>query len=284
MSVFQSLVIFARLVKLEHSIFALPFAYLGLFWAAEGWPGLSDFLLVTVAMVAVRSFAMAVNRVADLPFDRINPRTKDRPSVTGEIAPATVRNIALVMAGIFVVACGFMNTMTLALSPVALFLAGGYSYAKRFTWLCHFWLGAVLGLAPMGGWLAHAGSMDLAPVLMGLGVTLWVAGFDILYALLDIDFDREVGLHAVPARFGTDAALLLSGFSHGLAALLFLLAGWAAGAGWFYFLAAAGVGLTLVVEHAILRPDDPGRINMAFFTINGAIAVLLFVGVLGSVL
>lgn len=271
---------FARLVKIEHSVFALPFAYAGMVMAARGWPGWRIFLLVTVAMVAVRSFAMAVNRLVDLPLDRQNPRTQNRPLVTGEISVASARVMTLVAAVIFVLACAGLNTLVSALSPVALILAGGYSFTKRFTFLCHYWLGAVLGLAPVAGWLAVTASFDLAPVLLGLGVTFWVAGFDILYATQDQAFDRAHGLHAIPARMGLPSALALAAFSHANTAIFFLLAGWAAGAGWPYYLVAAAIGAVLAYEHTLVRPDDLSRVNTAFFTVNGVVAVMIFAGVL----
>lgn len=270
----------AKLIKIEHSIFALPFAYTGMLWAAGGWPGWRVFVLVSVAMVAVRSFAMAVNRVADLPFDRANPRTQDRPLVSGALAVGPVKAAIAVCAVVFVLAAAGLNTTVLALSPFALFIAGGYSYAKRFTWLCHYWLGATLGLAPLGGWLAVTGQFHLAPVLLGFGVCLWVAGFDILYALQDQDFDRDVGLYSIPARFGTTAGLGFSEFSHLLAVVLFALAGWAAGAGVAYFLTVAGIGAALLYEHSLVSDTDLSRIDKAFFTVNGVIAMFLLLGVL----
>lgn len=274
------LVSFSRLVKIEHSVFALPFAYSGMVMAAGGWPGWRVFLLVTVAMVAVRSFAMAVNRLADLPFDRENPRTQGRPLVTGEVSVASARRIAVLTALVFVLASAGLNTLVLALSPVALILAGGYSYTKRLTFLCHYWLGAVLGLSPLAGWLAVVPAFHLAPVLLGLGVTFWVAGFDILYATQDVDFDRAHGLRAVPARFGIPAALAIAAFSHANTAIFFLLAGWAANAGWPYYLVAAAIGAVLAYEHTLVKPDDLRRVNTAFFTVNGVVAVMIFVGVL----
>ena len=278
----RSLKVFARMVKIEHSVFALPFAYVGCLWAANGWPGWRVFLLVTVAMVAVRSFAMAVNRLADLPFDRANPRTANRPLVTGEISPRAVKCIILATALVFVAAAAGLNVTVLALSPVALIVAGGYSYAKRFTWLCHFWLGATLGLAPLGGWLAVTGSLTPAPVLLALGVTFWVAGFDILYALQDADFDRDVGLYSIPAVFGTETALALSGFCHASTAIHFVMAGWVAGMGWAYGLTAVGIAVVLAYEHVVVKPRDLSKLGLAFFTLNGLIALALLAGVLAD--
>lgn len=269
-----------RMIKIEHSVFALPFAYLGLFCAARGWPGWRPFLLVALAMVAVRSFAMAVNRLADVEIDRRNPRTAMRPLVTGEIGLVEARVFALGMAALFVVACWAMNPLVLALSPVALAIAGGYSWTKRFTWLCHFVLGATLGLAPIAGWLAFDPVFKLGVVLFGVGVTFWVAGFDILYACQDHDFDVAEGLRSIPARFGLQTALTLSGFCHGVTAILFALAGWGVGLGWGYFAALAVVCGLLWQQHRLVRPDDLSRVNMAFFTLNGVVAAGLFAGAL----
>ncbi len=276
----QGFVSFARLVKIEHSVFALPFAYCGMVMAAGGWPGWRVFILVTVAMVAMRSFAMIVNRLADLPFDRRNPRTQERPLVTGAVSVRSARRMALATALVFVLAAAGLNTLVLSLTPVALILAGGYSYAKRFTFLCHYWLGAVLGLAPVAGWLAVVPAFHMAPVLLGLGVTFWVAGFDILYATQDVDFDRQAGLRAIPARFGIPTALAIAAFSHANTAVFFLLAGWAGNAGWPYYLVAGIIGAVLAYEHTLVRPDDLRRVNTAFFTVNGVVAIMIFAGVL----
>ncbi|EFL52728.1 4-hydroxybenzoate polyprenyltransferase [Solidesulfovibrio fructosivorans JJ]] len=273
----------ARLVKVEHSVFALPFAYIGLFVAAGGWPGWRAFVLLTLAMVAMRSFAMAVNRLADVRYDRVNPRTSRRELVTGEVTLRQAWVFTAVCAVVFVAACAGLNALCLALAPVALVWGAFYSVTKRFTWLCHFVLGSVLGLAPVAGWLAVKPEFSLAPILFGLGVTCWTAGFDVLYACQDVDFDREQGLWAMPARFGVGTALKLAAFSHVDAALFFLLAGYAAGLSWIYYAFWAVCSLVLLIEHRLLSEDDLSRINVAFFTLNGIIAVLLGIGTLLAV-
>ncbi|MFO7801545.1 MAG: 4-hydroxybenzoate octaprenyltransferase [Desulfovermiculus sp.] len=274
--------LFARLVKLEHSVFALPFAYIGVFLAAGGWPGWKTFLFLTLAMVAIRSFAMAINRLADEKFDRQNPRTQDRPLVTGQIARSKAWMMTVGAAIVFVLSCFGLNMVCVYLSPLALLWSGLYSYSKRVTWLCHFWLGTVLGLAPLGGWLAETASLSLSAVLFFFGVTFWVAGFDILYACQDVDFDTQVGLKSLPARFGIPGALLLSTFSHVNASVFFLVAGWAAGLGWIYGLVWLAVSIVLIWEHTLVQADDLGRLNLAFFTLNGIIAVVLCAGVLAD--
>jgi 4-hydroxybenzoate polyprenyltransferase len=275
---------FARMVKIEHSVFALPFAYTGAFTAASGWPGLRVLFFLTLAMVAVRSFAMAVNRIVDLPYDRLNPRTAIRPLVTGEIGMREAWVFIGISAFVFVISCAGLNATALALSPLALAWSAAYSFTKRVTWLCHFVLGSVLGLAPLAGWIGVYPSLGIVSFLFFLGVLFWVAGFDILYACQDVDFDRSQGLHSVPAKFGIPTALVLSSFCHVNASLFFLLGGLAAGLGWVYLLVWAAVSAILAWEHTLVREDDLSRIDMAFFTLNGCVAVALFLGVLADLL
>ncbi|WP_457570704.1 4-hydroxybenzoate octaprenyltransferase [Desulfovulcanus sp.] len=279
---FHKIVILARMVKIEHSVFALPFAYIGLFWAAHGWPGLTKFLALTLAMVAVRSFAMAFNRLADLKFDVQNERTRTRPLVTGEISIKATIVFILFCALIFVGACALLNRICLYLSPIALLWSAFYSYSKRFTWLCHYILGSVLGLAPIAGWIAYRPEFNLIPFLVSLGVLFWVAGFDILYAAQDVDFDRSQNLKSIPARFGLEPAFGYAAFSHVNTVIFLGLAGLAYGAQWIYFVAWAIVSLILVVEHFIISPDDLSRINLSFFTLNGIVSMVLLAGVLGD--
>lgn len=269
-----------RMIKIEHSIFALPFAYAGLFLASQGKPGWAPFLLLTLAMVAVRSFAMGVNRVADLAIDTKNPRTQDRPLVTGELSVPFTLVFLAITAIIFIAACAGLNKTCLALSIPALLWSGLYSYTKRFTPWCHFFLGSVLGLAPVAGWFAFDPVLTLPAVLLFFGVTFWVAGFDLLYACQDAEFDRGQGLFSIPAKFGVPAALLVSTLSHGVTAIFFLLAGWAAGLGAIYFLVTGFCCAVLLVEHRLISEDDMSRVNLAFFTLNGFIAVAVFGGVL----
>lgn len=269
-----------RMVKIEHSIFALPFAYSGAFLAAGGWPGWRPFLLLTLAMVMVRSFAMAVNRLLDLRFDRLNPRTQDRPLVTGELGVPFTLAFCLVTAVVFVLACAGLNKLCLVLSGPALAWSALYSLTKRFTWLCHFFLGSVLGLAPVAGWIAVDPQFTVTAALLFCGVLFWVAGFDVLYAAQDADFDRSHGLCSIPARFGLETAFALAAFSHVQAALFFLLAGFAASLGWWYMLAWAVVAGVLFWEHRLISPTDLRRLNLSFFTLNAAVAALLFAGVL----
>lgn len=271
-------VILARMVKLEHSVFALPFAYLGMLWAAQGWPGWRIFCALTVAMVAVRSFAMAMNRVLDLPFDAKNPRTQRRPLVSGELTLRQTWIFIAVCAAVFMTACWFLNPLCLTLAPLALGWSALYSLTKRFTFLCHFFLGSVLSLAPLAGWLAVQPTLSLAPVLLALGVIFWVAGFDILYACQDMDFDRAEGLHSLPARYGVSTALTLSTFAHAVTGIFFLLSGWAAGAGLIFGAVGVIVAAILLFEHRFISAEDMRRVNFAFFTMNGFVAIFVCVG------
>ena len=268
----------ARFVKIEHSVFALPFAYMGMLWHAQPWPGWRIFGLLTLAMVAVRAFAMGVNRIVDRHIDAQNPRTQNRELVTGALSLPQSVGFVVVCAALFVAACAGLNTLCLILAPWALAWSAFYSFTKRFTSACHVVLGSVLGLAPLAGWLAAAPTWHPAPVILGLGVALWVAGFDILYACQDEAFDRQMGLHSIPADFGIPAALLVARLMHGVAALLFALAGWVAGAGGIYAAFVAGVGVVLWAEHVVVTPTDLSRVNVAFFTMNGCVAIALAVG------
>ena len=283
MSFSRDFVVVCRMIKIEHSVFALPFAYIGAFLAAGGWPGLYNMVVLTVAMVAVRSYAMAFNRYADLDIDKDNPRTQDRPLVTGELSTKFTLVFIGGAATLFVVMCALMNPVCLALSPLALGVSAFYSFCKRFSYWCHYVLGMTLGLAPVAGWLCVDPTLTLPAALYFCGVTLWVAGFDLLYACQDAEFDRERGLWSIPARLGIPAALAMSTLSHAATAILFILAGWAAGLGWIYFISAGLVGATLVAEHLLVKEDDMSRVNMAFFTINGVIAVALFFAVLADI-
>ncbi|HMM37976.1 MAG TPA: 4-hydroxybenzoate octaprenyltransferase [Desulfovibrio sp.] len=269
-----------RMVKIEHSIFALPFAYSGLFLAAGGWPGWWAFIVLTAAMVAVRSFAMAANRYLDLDIDRENPRTQDRPLVTGELTKGFTLAFIGGCALVFVGTTALMNPLCLKLAIPALLWSGFYSLTKRFTWLCHYVLGSVLGLAPIAGWISIRPEFAWTWLLLALAVTLWVAGFDILYACQDVEFDRSRGLKSMPASLGLERALRLSRDGHLAAAGLFLMAGMTANLRWTYFAVAALIGGILWFEHRLIKPDDLSRVNLAFFTLNGFVAILLFAGVL----
>ncbi len=279
------LLLYCKLVKIEHSVFALPFAYMGLFLASQGKFNFKEFTLVTLAMITIRSFAMAINRILDLPFDKQNPRTKDRPLVTGEISLKEAIIFSVVCAIIFILSCALLNKFCFKLSFIAIFLTGFYSLTKRFTFLSHFWLGAVLGLAPLGSWLAHTPSFSsITPILLFLGVMFWVAGFDILYACQDVSFDKKVGLHSLPKSLGIDSALYISLFCHVNASLFFFLTGFSASLGKIYFISCLLISFVLIWEHKLVKPDDLSRVNLAFFTMNGFVSIFLFLAVLMDII
>jgi 4-hydroxybenzoate polyprenyltransferase len=274
------------LIKFEHTIFALPFAYLGMLLAAHGLPTLWQFLWVTVAMAAARTLAMGFNRIADRFWDARNPRTRMRPLVTGAISMRTAW-IGLAISGIvLVIAAWMLGPLPLVLMPGAVIFLVGYSFTKRFTVLSHFILGFTDGLAPAGAWVAVRGSLftpaDLPAWMLVLIVTLWIGGFDLIYACQDLEFDREYGLKAIPAVYGAPFALNLSIVSHTM--MMFLLAGvgvWMQ-LGWPFWLAFLVIIGLLVWEHRLVHPDDLSNIDLAFFNINSYISITLFLGVLGA--
>ncbi|MFP4213412.1 MAG: UbiA-like polyprenyltransferase [Desulfohalobiaceae bacterium] len=275
-----ALKVFARMVKLEHSVFALPFALIGFFLAASGHMAWAKLVLLVIAMVAIRTWAMAMNRILDRDLDAQNPRTQDRPLVTGEISLRQAWILSLATALVFVLACLGLNLLCFVLAWPVLLWSALYSLSKRLTWLAHFWLGSVLGLAPVAGWLAYEPVFTLPAVLFGLGVLFWVAGFDILYSCQDMEVDQKLGLGSAPVRLGLQQALFLSALCHVNTVLFFLLAGWASGLGWLYFSVWLIISIILLWEHGLVSPGDLSRLNTAFFSLNGLVAVLLFLGVI----
>ena len=270
-----------RMIKIEHSVFALPYAWAGAFLAARGLPSARSLIFLTIGMIAARSFAMAFNRLADLPFDRDNPRTQQRPLVTGVISQKQTWAFCALMAIIFIAACGALNTVCLWLAVPALLFAAIYSLLKRFTALCHFWLGATLGLAPLAGWLSvNPSSLGLPAILLFWAVTFWVAAFDIYYAFQDMDFDVAFELHSVPASLGADTALTLAAFSHAMTSIFLLLAGYAANLSWPWYIVWFGISVMLLLEHRLMKPQDLRHVNTAFFTLNGIISPVVLIGVL----
>lgn len=272
-----------RLVQIEHTIFALPFAYSGALIAAHGNPGWGRSGWIALAMAGARSCAFALNRLIDRAIDARNPRTAMRPSVTGEVTTVGMVALALTAAALLVLAAANLNRLCLVLCPIPLALFVLYPYCKRFTWLAHFVLGAGIAGAPVGGFLAVRGAWSLSAVLLGLCVLFWMGGLDILYALQDRDVDRAQGLHSVPARFSLPQAFVISDVSHLATAALLVATGVVAQLAWPYFAgAAAGIAL-LVYEHSLVSPRDFSRVNRAFFTVNSYFAVAVFGGVLAAV-
>ncbi len=278
---------FLELIKFEHTIFALPFAYLGMLLAADGFPGWRPFVWITLAMAAARTVAMGVNRIADRHIDAHNPRTARRPLVTGNISLRTTWVGTLFSGGVLVLAAWQLGALALRLTPIALLFLVGYSYTKRFTWMSHFLLGFTDGLAPVGAWVAVRGSLfttaDLPAWIMLTTVTLWIGGFDLIYACQDVDYDRLDRLHAIPARFGIPLALQLSTLCHILTLLLLAWLGWLMALGWPYWVGLTIVCLLLIWEHSLVHPDDLSHLDMAFFNINSYISLTLFTSVLAAI-
>jgi 4-hydroxybenzoate polyprenyltransferase len=276
--------LFVSLVKFEHTLFALPFAYVGAFLAVDGLPSARDLLWITIAMVGARSLAMALNRLVDAAIDARNPRTAARELPRGALLPWHVAVFALASLAVFLVAVYQLAPIVRFLWPIPVAAFVVYPYLKRVTWLSHLWLGAVDGLAPIGAWAAITNSLPWQAWALGGAVALWVAGFDMLYALFDLDVDRRQGLHSLPARFGVRAAFVGARASHVLTVALLALAGLGLSVGVLYWLGVGAVALLLLYEHSLVSARDWTRLDTAFFTMNGVISVALFAFVLADVL
>lgn len=274
-----------EMIKIEHTLFALPFAFLGAVLAANGLPSLQKIAWITVAMVGARSTAMAFNRIVDRSFDALNPRTRTRAIPAGILSIAFVWAFTAVAALVFLLAAAMLNRLTLILAPVALASLLLYSYTKRWTSLSHLVLGWCLAIAPTGAWIAVRGAIDSPiPLLLSLLVLLWTAGFDVLYACQDYDFDLKAGLHSIPKHFGIARSLWIARFFHvgAFAALLALY--WATALGVFALIGVIATGGLLIYQHRLVRADDLTRLNAAFFTTNAFVSLILFVTFGGAAL
>lgn len=269
--------VFLEMIKFEHTLFALPFAYLGAFLASNGIPAGGKLFWITLAMVGARTAAMSLNRLIDRHIDARNPRTAQRAIPAGQLRVKEVYLFTVLSFLLLGYSAYKLNFLALLLMPIAVFFLVLYSYTKRFTWACHFVLGISLGLAPAGAWIGVTGHWALAPILLGLGVITWVAGFDIVYACQDVEFDRKEGLHSVPAIFGVQRGLEISSLLHFLAPLFFIGVGVVMSMSWLYYL---GVGIAVVLlfrQHRIVSASDLSKIGVAFFDLNGYLSVMLFV-------
>jgi len=267
-----------EMIKFEHSVFALPFALTGALLAARakqhGWPTLLQILWIVIAMVAARSAAMTLNRIADLRYDKENPRTKMRALATGALSVSFAWLFTLAAVALFFVAAWQLNPLALKLAPLAMAILFFYSFTKRFTAWSHFFLGFALGISPAAAWIAITGSLDWRMLILCAGVTLWVGGFDVLYACQDIEFDKQAGLFSVPQRFGIAAALMIARIMH---AVVVLLLSWLAasfGLPWPAWAGIVVVAALLGYEHSLVKANDLSRLNAAFFTVNGYISML----------
>ena len=290
MSITQRLKITLEMIKIEHTLFALPFAFLGATLAAREIPPqpvsfwISKLIWITLAMVGARSAAMTFNRIADRKIDAANPRTATRALPAGLLDVKFAAVFAILSSALFILAASQLNRLTLILSPIALGSVLIYSYTKRFTFLSHLILGWCLAIAPSGAWMAIQGRLTVVPLLLSLSVMLWTAGFDVLYACQDYDFDRRSGLHSIPRQFGIARSLWIA---RGIHVLMFAALGiffLNAHLGWFGLVGVIATGLLLVYQHSIVKANDLSRMNAAFFTTNACVSLILFVTIASDVL
>jgi 4-hydroxybenzoate polyprenyltransferase len=285
MTIWQKLKVTLSMIKFEHTLFALPFAFLGAILAAEGLPTLRQILWITVAMVGARSAAMTFNRIIDRDIDARNPRTANRELPTGKLSVGFAWAFLYVSIAVFLLASWSLNWLTFALSPVALLFVLGYSYAKRFTSLAHILLGIALCISPSAAWIAVRGNLnDEVPILLSLFVLIWTAGFDVLYACQDFEYDRKAGLRSIPARFGIKNALWIARLFHFQAFIVLLLLWLATGLLWVALGGVVLVGVLFVYQHSLVKANDLSRMNAAFFTANAFVSIILLATFGGAVL
>jgi len=273
---------FAALVKIEHTVFALPFAYIGALLCVRSIPSAHDLVWITLAMVGARSLAMGLNRIVDAEIDARNPRTATRELPTGLLSRAQVVVFCALAFAVYLLACFQLDPVVRWLWPIPLVGFVVYPYLKRVTWLSHLWLGAVDGLAPVGAWIAITGRLPWEAWALGAAVAVWIAGFDLFYSLFDRAVDVEQGLHSVAVRFGVAGAFWGARLLHLVTVLLLVAVGLGLHLGWLYWLGVAAVGILLAYEHSLVRPDDLRRLDAAFFTVNGVISVVFFAFVLAE--
>jgi 4-hydroxybenzoate polyprenyltransferase len=263
----------ARLVRLEHTVFALPFAYVGAFLAVDAWPGLEPMAWITVAMVGARTLAMGLNRLVDAEIDARNPRTAMRELPSGVLTRAQVTALCVLALAVYLVAVFQLDPLVRWLWPIPVFMFVVYPYLKRVTWLCHLWLGASLGLAPVGAWVAITGELPWESWALGGAVCLWVAGFDLFYSLFDREHDLAEGLHSWATRFGVEGVFRGARAMHAGSVALLVVVGAGLSVDVWYWMGVLVVAALLVYEHVIVRPDDLRRLDAAFFTVNGVLSI-----------
>ncbi|MBM3926484.1 MAG: 4-hydroxybenzoate octaprenyltransferase [SAR202 cluster bacterium] len=271
--------LFASAIRVEHTLFALPFAYIGMFLAADGWPGWDKFIWITVAMAGARTVAMAANRVVHQKEDAANPRTAGRHLPRGLLGKREMIAAMVVSVAVFFFVASQLNNLALALAPVALAAMVLYNYAKYFTWLCHLILGWTDAIAPAGAWIGVTGSLDPEAVVLAAGVALWIGGFDVIYACMDYDFDKSYGTHSIPRQFGIPGALLWAKVMHLGASAALLAVGIMLELNAFYYAAWVGASALLVYQNAIVKPNDLSRANVAALKINTYVGLILLAGV-----
>jgi len=275
--VLKKLKSYGELVMFSHTLFSLPFALISMIWAAQGLPSAATIFWILIALIGARNGANALNRIVDKDIDKKNPRTASRHLPKGVVKDYEVLAIVVLCFFIFILAAYNLNPLCFILSPVALFLFVIYSYTKRFTWVCHIILGITCGGAPVGAWLAVTGKFALAPIVLGAVVTLWVAGFDIIYATQDIEFDREAGLFSIPAKFGLNGALYISSLFHFIMILLLISLYFIMNSGYIYLIGIFISSILLAFEHFIVSPTNERTMKIASYHINQIVSVLIFV-------
>ena len=280
--------IILEMIKFEHTVFALPFAFLGAVLGSllinGTWPTASQWVWITLAMVGARSAAMALNRVIDAKIDKINPRTKDRAIPAGLISKFESTIFIIVSFALLFYSAYQLNMLAVYLLPVAVFFLVIYSYTKRFTWACHLVLGITIGIAPLGGWVGATGTLTFAAFILFLGVALWTAGFDVIYATQDADYDKSVKLYSIPSYFGIAKALLIAKGIHILSFISFFSLYFITTLGWIYLIGVLISGVIMIYEHSLVKPNDLSKVNVAFFTMNGILAMVMLAFTIGDLM
>lgn len=271
-------------IALSHSVFALPFAYMGAILAVGGLPSVHDLFWITLAMVGARSAALALNNLIDLKYDRLHPRFVKRPMVTGAVKVREAVLLILLSLGVFIIAAANLHPLALKLSPLAVVPLVVYPYMKRFSWTCHLVLGAALAVAPAGAWVAIRGDLTLPVILLSLAVGVWIAGFDVIYGCQDVNFDKNHGLHSMPVRFGVDGALRLSRVMHVLSVVCFAVTGILLNLFWIYYIGVVLAAVVLVYQHSIVGSHDLSRVTQTYFMRNGLVGISIFIFTLISIL
>ncbi len=280
--------IILEMIKFEHTVFALPFAFLGAVLGSllinGSWPTASQWLWITLAMVGARSAAMALNRVIDAKIDKANPRTKERAIPAGLISTFETTAFIIVSFALLFYSAYQLNMLAVYLLPIAVFFLVIYSYTKRFTWACHLVLGVTIGIAPLGGWVGATGTLTIDAFLLFLGVALWTAGFDVIYATQDAEYDKSVRLYSIPSYFGIPKALMMAKAIHILSFIAFVSLFFITPLGLIYLVGVLISGGIMVYEHSLVKPNDLSKVNVAFFTMNGILSIVMLVFTIGDLM
>ena len=280
--------IILEMIKFEHTIFALPFAFLGAVLGSllinGSWPTLWQWVWITLAMVGARSAAMALNRVIDAQIDKHNPRTATRAIPAGLISKLEVGFFIVLSFALLFYSAYQLNMLAVYLLPIAVFFLVIYSYTKRFTWACHIILGITIGIAPLGGWVGATGTLTISAFILFIAVSTWIAGFDVIYATQDADYDKQVGLYSIPSFFGIKKALFIAKLLHMISFLAFISLFFITPLSWLYLIGVLIAGAIMIYEHSLVRPDDLSKVNVAFFTMNGILSIVMLVCTIGALL